>query len=292
MTDIAALETEISTAITAASDEAALEAVRVAALGKSGSVTALLKTLGGMSPDERKVQGPAINGLRDRVNAALNARLESQKVSATVELVAVTYQSGQSGITRVVLQVTGSADMPAVRKALEADEGESPLRMITAREVELRMADGAPLLLGGGGLRGGVGTPSAPPAGGGGAGGGDAAGGPRLLDLHELFGIHGLLTGNQKNLVPQSVSSKLYVPAGASGVAMANLAARLGLETIGITLPIAIPDVGASPVQVRSAAVISGETLLAQHVKDLLGAPGVRCPPARVGRASLTWWRD
>src|SRR5215212_8006460 len=82
MTDIAALETEISTAITAAADEAALEAVRVSALGKSGSVTALLKTLGGMSPDERKVQGPAINGLRDRVNTALNARRQGFKGAA------------------------------------------------------------------------------------------------------------------------------------------------------------------------------------------------------------------
>src|SRR5689334_2375431 len=82
MTDIATLETEISTAITAAADEAALEAVRVSALGKSGSVSALLKTLGGMSPDERKVQGPAINGLRDRVNAALNARREGFKGAA------------------------------------------------------------------------------------------------------------------------------------------------------------------------------------------------------------------
>ena len=82
MTDIAKLEQELAAAIAAASDEAALESVRVAALGKSGSVTALLKTLGGMSPDERKLQGPAINGLRDRVNAALNARREGFKGAA------------------------------------------------------------------------------------------------------------------------------------------------------------------------------------------------------------------
>ena len=63
MSDIAALEQEITGAIASAKDEAALEAVRVAALGKSGSVSALLKTLGSMTPDERKVQGPAINGL-------------------------------------------------------------------------------------------------------------------------------------------------------------------------------------------------------------------------------------
>src|SRR3954464_16091990 len=82
MTDIASLEQKIAAEIAAAADEAALETARVSALGKSGSVTALLKTLGGMSPDERKVQGPAINGLRDRVNAALNARREAFKGAA------------------------------------------------------------------------------------------------------------------------------------------------------------------------------------------------------------------
>jgi phenylalanyl-tRNA synthetase alpha chain len=72
MSDIATLHTELLSAIAAASDEAALEAVRIAALGKSGSISALLKTLGGMSPDERKAMGPQINGLRDSVNAALS----------------------------------------------------------------------------------------------------------------------------------------------------------------------------------------------------------------------------
>lgn len=48
--------------IAAASDLSSLDAERVAALGKSGWVTALLKTLGAMSPDERQTQGPAIQG--------------------------------------------------------------------------------------------------------------------------------------------------------------------------------------------------------------------------------------
>jgi phenylalanyl-tRNA synthetase alpha chain len=82
MSDIAKLEQEILTGINAASDEAALEAVRVAALGKSGSVSALLKTLGSMSPDERKQQGPLINGLKDRVTAALAAGREALKDQA------------------------------------------------------------------------------------------------------------------------------------------------------------------------------------------------------------------
>src|SRR5882757_4387029 len=87
------------------------------------------------APYQWSVQGEKLQGIA----RTINARLESQKVSATVKLVGVTYQSSQPGILRVVLQVTGSADMAAVRKALEAGEGESPLRTITAREIELRM---------------------------------------------------------------------------------------------------------------------------------------------------------
>src|SRR5579862_7235804 len=82
MSDIVQLEQEILAGVAAAGDEAALEGVRVAALGKSGSVTALLKTLGALSPDERKSQGPLINGLKDRVNAALVARRDSFKSAA------------------------------------------------------------------------------------------------------------------------------------------------------------------------------------------------------------------
>src|SRR5436309_1321159 len=82
MNDVTTLEPEILNAIAGAQDEAALEAVRVSALGKSGSVSALLKTLGAMSPDERKAQGPLINGLKDRVAAAIAARREALKGAA------------------------------------------------------------------------------------------------------------------------------------------------------------------------------------------------------------------
>src|SRR5437667_8654625 len=82
MPAIAALEQEIMNAVAAATDEAALEAVRVAALGKSGSVSALLRTLGTMTPDERKQQGPLINGLKERVTEALGARREVLKRAA------------------------------------------------------------------------------------------------------------------------------------------------------------------------------------------------------------------
>src|SRR5215813_11220284 len=84
MSDIATLEPQILRDISAAADEAALEAVRVAALGKSGSVSALLRTLGAMTPEERKSKGPLINGLKDRVTEALTARREALK-NATLD---------------------------------------------------------------------------------------------------------------------------------------------------------------------------------------------------------------
>jgi phenylalanyl-tRNA synthetase alpha chain len=82
MSDIAQLEQQISADLAAAQDEAALEAVRVAALGRNGSITALLKTLGTLPPEERKSKGPEINGLKDRVNAALAARRDAFKSAA------------------------------------------------------------------------------------------------------------------------------------------------------------------------------------------------------------------
>src|SRR5476651_772832 len=82
MSDIAQLENDLLIAIASAKDEAGLEAVRVAALGKSGSVSVLLKTLGAMTPDQRKVQGPAINGLKDRVTAAIAAAKDALGASA------------------------------------------------------------------------------------------------------------------------------------------------------------------------------------------------------------------
>src|SRR6202451_393891 len=82
MTDLAKLESEILAQIAAASDETALEAVRVAALGKKGSISALLSTLGKMSPDERKTQGAAINLAKDNVSRALAARRDILKSAA------------------------------------------------------------------------------------------------------------------------------------------------------------------------------------------------------------------
>nr|WP_295466831.1 phenylalanine--tRNA ligase subunit alpha [Mesorhizobium sp.] len=83
MTGLESIEEALLADIAAAPDEAALEAVRVAAMGKKGSVSELLKTLGSMSPEERQTKGPAINGLKARVTEALASRKAELKETAT-----------------------------------------------------------------------------------------------------------------------------------------------------------------------------------------------------------------
>ncbi|MDR7119073.1 phenylalanine--tRNA ligase subunit alpha [Caulobacter sp. BE254] len=82
MTDLTSLEADVLAQVAAASDLAALDAVRVSALGKTGSISGLLKTLGAMSPDERKERGAAINILRDRVQTALNDKKAALETAA------------------------------------------------------------------------------------------------------------------------------------------------------------------------------------------------------------------
>ncbi|MEM6488447.1 MAG: phenylalanine--tRNA ligase subunit alpha [Pseudomonadota bacterium] len=60
-----------------AADEAGIEAVRVAALGKKGEIALMMRELGRMTPDERQTAGPALNTLKDEVNAAIAARKQA-----------------------------------------------------------------------------------------------------------------------------------------------------------------------------------------------------------------------
>ena len=82
MSDLSTLAADLTAAVDAAPDLAALEAVRVSALGKQGSISVLLKSLGAMSPNERRERGPQINGLRDTVQARIAARREALEAAA------------------------------------------------------------------------------------------------------------------------------------------------------------------------------------------------------------------
>jgi len=85
MTDINTLKTEITSEITAANDLKALDDVRVTVLGKKGRVTALMKTLGGMDPDERQQKGQEFNALKNEIAALIasqEAALKRQEMDA------------------------------------------------------------------------------------------------------------------------------------------------------------------------------------------------------------------
>jgi len=101
-TDLDQLRTDLLAGIDAAGSLDALDAVRVHALGKQGAVTGLLKTLGGMSQDERQAAGPRIHGLREAVTEAIAAR------KATMERTAL-----DARLASETLDMTLPADLPA-----------------------------------------------------------------------------------------------------------------------------------------------------------------------------------
>ncbi|KLK94403.1 phenylalanyl-tRNA synthetase subunit alpha [Microvirga vignae] len=125
MTDLNQLERDLLSQVEAAGDEAALESVRVSALGKKGSVSELLKTLGAMTPEERKERGPLINGLRDKVQtaiaakketlaeAALEARLAAERIDVTLPVPEAPESRGRiHPISQVIEELTAIfADM-------------------------------------------------------------------------------------------------------------------------------------------------------------------------------------
>jgi phenylalanyl-tRNA synthetase alpha chain len=85
--DLNALEARLLADISAAADLPAIEAVRVAAVGKKGSVSELMSKLGSLPADERKAFGAAVNGLKTKVGDALDARKSAlEGVALTAKL--------------------------------------------------------------------------------------------------------------------------------------------------------------------------------------------------------------
>jgi phenylalanyl-tRNA synthetase alpha chain len=125
MIDLRALETAVLADIEAAPDEAALESVRIAVLGKKGTLSELLSGLGKMPPDERRTAGAAINAAKDRVTqflaarrqalreAGLDARLATEAVDVSLPPRASGLETGRvHPISQVIDEITAIfADM-------------------------------------------------------------------------------------------------------------------------------------------------------------------------------------
>lgn len=207
------------------------------------------------SPYQWATTGDKIEIIAKGVNEAFAAA----KLDATARLIGLTYEDKEPGIRRAILLVFGKADGEAVRKAL-SPEGKPPVRFAAVRELVLLVGSTAPIAL----------TNPNPmalaPL------GPIAAGEPHPLDLGQLYSISGLLGGSPKMPIPDAVDSRLYVPAGPAGVAMANLAARLGLETTGIALPLASVPSGVSLSQVQSQAVVGENSALGKQLVEELSS--------------------
>ena len=119
MSDLDQLKSSITAEIAAASDEAAIEAVRVNALGKKGSISELLKTLGAMSPEERQTRGAAINVIKSEVtnaiaerkallrDQAINERLARETVDVTLPVRSSPAERGRiHPITQIIDEIT------------------------------------------------------------------------------------------------------------------------------------------------------------------------------------------
>ena len=79
------LRSKYLTLIAKAGDEAALETLRVQAVGKKGEVSLQMRELGRMSPEERQVAGPKLNALKDEINSALAAKKQALSDAALDE---------------------------------------------------------------------------------------------------------------------------------------------------------------------------------------------------------------
>ena len=96
MESIIVIKSEFSNLINDAENIEILEEVRIAALGKKGRITSLMKNLGQMEPEERKLMGQNLNILKQDITslletkkveletASLNARLLQERVDITL----------------------------------------------------------------------------------------------------------------------------------------------------------------------------------------------------------------
>ena len=86
------LREKLDAAVAAAASVAELDGLKVEYLGKKGSVTALLKTMGKLSPEEKKTFGSEVNSLKDYAAQALAdkaAQLQALELQKELEAVEV-----------------------------------------------------------------------------------------------------------------------------------------------------------------------------------------------------------
>jgi len=214
------------------------------------------------SPYQWDLPGDLLSAIPDAVNTATHG--------VKAELVGVTYIDGKQGLRRVFLRASGEVSAQALSAALAHPSlssvhelivlgGASPVSAVNPKP----MTDLKPLK---------------PPA-----ESESAKKEPKEaeepeedetleLDLGTLYSAKGLFKGSPKMPLPAAFKAHLYVPAGTVGVAMANFAARLGMEGIGISLPLASPAADADEKKVKTPVVLAPGSAVSQAAEKKLQA--------------------
>ncbi len=243
-------------------------------------LTAAADAFSARSPYIWKVPGDQLVAIANELS-----RLSS---NAAVRLAGVTYLKGKAGINRAFVAADSGVTLAALRAALSSpglnavhelivQQGGSSIQATSTKAVAAittpspGAADaGAPSTeaglannesSGAGASAGSIGNPAetdAPP--------------PQPLDLATLYTSKGLFKGSAKMPIPSSLDGQLYVPAGAPGIALANLAARMGLETTGLALPLARAETDVRPKDVHTKAVLFEGSPLGQEAAKKLSS--------------------
>ena len=127
MQNLDGLREKWTASINGAASIDALEAIRVEALGKKGEITGLMKTLGALSPDERKQAGQALNEISSvsqdlaRLIQAISADTQTQADIATKV----------AGSMQEILRITGQTTTSTQQTAVSIGE-------LTELAVELK----------------------------------------------------------------------------------------------------------------------------------------------------------
>ena len=188
-------------------------------------------------------------------------KIPGERLSAITDAVpqsrldGVTYLKDRAGIHRAFLKADAEIAVPTLEAALAGPKLAAVHELVViGTNITAKSSKDLPALPRNVGGSGGGGAAAGAAAGGG--DGAAAAQTPQGLDLASLYTLRGLFRGTPRMPIPSTLDAQLYVPAGKPGVAMANLAARMGLESTGITLPLAVATSGVAPRDVRTKAVV------------------------------------
>ncbi len=251
------------------------------------------------APYQWKVPGEKLSAIEDAVNAVGHG--------SGAKLIGLVYSHGEQGIHRAVVSANFTITASDLATVFNGNHLGAVHELFVVNGTDrVSAVNPKPLptvptnAIAAGAETNPAGTGEANPAGaanvdagsgaaGGGAGGAGSGGGAAppatKLDLATLYSSRGLFTGSARMPIPSASDAHLYIPSGAEGIAMANFAARMGMETTGLTLPIASPAADATPRQVRAQVVIAGDSTLAQEAEKKLRASDTVAAQAEIALA-------